>query len=56
MSGVFIDLFILTYHFSTKQFVRIDTRHKNLIIVLIKKHASMELLSLRIPFIKKGNC
>ena len=31
-----VPVFILSYHFSIKQFVRTDTRHKNLIIALIK--------------------
>ena len=47
-------VFVLTH---LKQYVKADTRHKNLSIVLDKKYASRELLSfrvLKIPFTKEN--
>ena len=53
-SRVGVTVFILTYDFSIKPFVRTDTLHKNLIIVLIKNMPSGRFWVLQIPFIKKN--
>ena len=51
VSGVFV----LGYHFSLKQFVRKDTRHKNLIIALNNKNMPPgSFRVLKISFIKKS--
>ena len=42
------------FDFSLKQLVRTDTRHKNLITALNKKHASRELLSFKNSIYKKN--
>ena len=42
-------------HFSLKQFMRTDTRHKNLITALNKNYASRELLSFKTSILAKKN-
>ena len=53
--GVRYPVFVLTYHFSIKQFVRTDTGHKNLITAINKKNMPPgSFWFLQIPFIKKN--
>ena len=40
-------VFVIVYHFSLKRLVRTDTRHKNLVTALNKKHGSSELLNFK---------
>ena len=50
----YVYLFSLN-HFSHKQFMRTDTRYKNLITVLNKNYASRELLSFKNSILAKKN-
>ena len=54
--GVMYSVYLFSLnHFSHKQFMRTDTRYKNLITVLNKNYASRELLSFKNSILAKKN-